>query len=125
VFEIVESEGIEDYEDVLKFIIKVKSYGCKIAIDDFGTGYSNFTHLLKLQTDYIKIDGSIIKDLDTNLGSRALIKTIVNFAKEMGIKTIAEFVEDEKIFTIVKELGVDYTQGYFFSQAVVAPDFSR
>jgi EAL domain-containing protein (putative c-di-GMP-specific phosphodiesterase class I) len=103
----------------------VKSYGCKIAIDDFGTGYSNFTHLLKLQTDYIKIDGSIIKNIDTNLGSRALVKTIVNFAKEMGIKTIAEYVEDEKIFTIVKELGVDYTQGYFFSQAVVAPDFSR
>ena len=125
VFEIVESEGIEDYEEVLKFILKVKGQGCKIAIDDFGTGYSNFNYLLKLQTDYIKIDGSLIKNLDTDIGSKVLVKTIVSFAKELGIKTIAEFVENEKIFSIVKELGVDYTQGYFFSQPLLAPDFSR
>ena len=125
VFEIVESEGIEDYEEVLKFILKVKEYGCKIAIDDFGTGYSNFNYLLKLQTDYIKIDGSLIQNIDTNVGSQILVKTIVSFAKELGIKTIAEFVENEKIFTIVKELGVDYSQGYFFSQPLPAPDFLR
>jgi len=125
VFEIVESEGIEDYEEVLKFILKVKGHGCKIAIDDFGTGYSNFNYLLKLQTDYIKIDGSLIQNIDTNVGSRVLVKTIVSFARELGIKTIAEFVENEKIFMIVKELGVDYTQGYFFSQPLSAPDFSK
>ena len=125
VFEIVESEGIEDFEKVLEFIVKVKRYGCKIAIDDFGTGYSNFSYLLKLQTDYIKIDGSLIKNLDSDKSAKVLVKTIVGFAKELGIKTIAEFVENEVIQKIVKELGVDYTQGYLFSPPMANPDFSK
>jgi EAL domain-containing protein (putative c-di-GMP-specific phosphodiesterase class I) len=81
--------------------------------------------ILKLQTDYIKIDGSLIKNLDSDANARVLVKTIVSFAKELGIKTIAEFVENEAIQNIVKELGVDYTQGYFFSPPMASPDFSK
>ena len=125
VFEIVESEGIENYDEVIAFIDKVKVHGCKIAIDDFGTGYSNFNYLLKLKTDYIKIDGSLIKNIDTDENAKILVKTIVNFAKELNILTIAEYVENSTIYEIVKDLGVDYSQGYFFSEPRKFPDFEK
>ena len=116
VFEIVESESIENFEQIQKFISKIKSYGCKIAIDDFGTGYSNFEYLLKLKADYIKIDGSMIKNIDTDKNTELVVSTIIEFAKKMGMKTIAEFVENESILNKVKELGIDYSQGYYFSE---------
>ena len=116
VFEIVESESIENFEEILHFITKIKSYGSKIAIDDFGTGYSNFEYLMRLNADYIKVDGSLIKDIDTNKNAQIVVSTIVDFAKKMGIKTIAEYVENESIYNKVKELGMDYSQGYYFSE---------
>lgn len=125
VFEIVESEGIEDYDSVIKFIVKMKEYGCKIAIDDFGTGYSNFSHILKLKTDYIKIDGSLIKNLENDESALVFVKTIINFSKELQIATVAEFVENEAVQKILQELGVDYMQGYLFSPPIAKPDFLK
>jgi len=116
VFEIVESESIENLKDVLEFIEHVKDFGCKIAIDDFGTGYSNFEYLVKLKVDYLKIDGSLIKNIDTDETSKVVVKNIVRFAHDLNIKTIAEFVENEYILEVVKELGIDYSQGYYFSE---------
>lgn len=116
VFEIVESEYIQNFEEVITFIKEVKTYGCKIAIDDFGTGYSNFEYLIKLQADYLKIDGSLIKNIDTDKNSYLVVSTIVEFAKKLNMKTVAEFVNSEDIFSIVKELGIDYSQGYYFSE---------
>ena len=113
VFEILESEGIENYEAISAFITQVKALGAKIAIDDFGTGYSNFEHILKLNVDYIKIDGSLIKDIINNSRNQIVIETIIGFAHKIGAQTIAEFVSDEMIFNRVKTLGVDYSQGYF------------
>ena len=115
VFEIVESEYIENFQTVKNFIDEVKKYGCKIAIDDFGTGYSNFEYLIKLKADYLKIDGSLIKNIDTDKNAFLVVSTIVEFSKKLGMRTIAEFVENEAIFKIVKELGIDYSQGYYFS----------
>lgn len=115
VFEIVESEYIENFEGVMNFITEVKKYDCKIAIDDFGTGYSNFEYLIKLKADYLKIDGSLIKNIDKDYNAFLVVSTIVEFAKKLGMKTIAEFVENESIFKIVKDLGIDYSQGYHFS----------
>lgn len=114
VFEIIESEGIENFDQVLEFINTVKSYGAKISIDDFGTGYSNFEYLMKLKVDYIKIDGSMIKNIDINKDSQMITQTIVQFAQKMGIKTVAEFVHSKNVFEKIEELGVDYTQGYYF-----------
>jgi PAS domain S-box-containing protein/diguanylate cyclase (GGDEF)-like protein len=114
VFEIVESESIQNYESVSEFIKKLKSFGCKIAIDDFGSGYSNFEYILKLNVDYLKIDGSLIKNIVKDPNSMIIVSTIVNFAKQLGIKTIGEFVENEAIFKIMQELGIDYSQGYHF-----------
>lgn len=116
VFEIVESEYIESFDDIIRFISSVKKFGSKIAIDDFGTGYSNFEYLIKLNVDYIKIDGSLIKNIVKDKNAYLTVLAIVNFAKNLNIKTIAEFVEDEEIFKIVKELDIDYSQGYYFSK---------
>ena len=116
VFEILESEGIENYEEVSYFIKDVKSYGCKIAIDDFGSGYSNFEHILKLDIDFIKIDGTLIKNLHKNKNNEIVIETINDFAKKLGIETIAEFVSNKEICEIVRKLNINYSQGYFFHE---------
>jgi len=116
VFEIVESESIENFEQIAIFIDKIKSHGSKIAIDDFGTGYSNFEYLMKVKADYIKIDGSMIKNIDKDKDAQMVVSTIVEFAKKMNMKTIAEFVETQSILDKVNELGIDYTQGYFYSE---------
>lgn len=113
VFEILESEGIENYNDVIEFITQVKALGARIAIDDFGTGYSNFENILKLSVDYIKIDGSLIREIVSNRRHRIIVETIIDFAQKIDAKTIAEFVSDEVIYNTLEEMGVDYSQGYF------------
>ncbi|MDQ1341059.1 MAG: c-di-GMP phosphodiesterase [Campylobacterota bacterium] len=113
IFEILESEGIENYEEVSLFTNDMKSLGCRIAIDDFGSGYSNFEHLLKLNIDYIKIDGTLIKNLDKDVNAQVVVETIVNFAEKLNILTIAEFVHNESVFMKVKELKVNKSQGFF------------
>ncbi|MDD2357562.1 MAG: EAL domain-containing protein [Thiovulaceae bacterium] len=116
IFEIIESEGIENFEEVLTFIDDVKKCGAKISIDDFGTGYSNFDYLMKLKVDYIKIDGSMIKNVDTDKNAQMITQTIVEFAKKLKIHTVAEFVYSKNIFEKVKELDVDFAQGYYFGE---------
>ena len=114
VFEIVEDEELKNLERVSNFIERVKSMGAKIAIDDFGSGYSNFSYIIKIKPDYVKIDGSIIKDIDINKDSHSIASAIVAFAKDLGIKTIAEYVHSKEIFEICKEIGVDEFQGFYF-----------
>ena len=116
VFELLETEGIENYEEVSSFINEMKSLGCRIAIDDFGTGYSNFEYLLQLNIDYIKIDGSLIKNLDTDINAQLVVETIVNFAKKLNIVVIAEYVHNEGVYQKVKELEIDRSQGFFLAQ---------
>jgi len=113
IIELLESENINDFEIILRFIKRVKDVGVKIAIDDFGTGYSNFIYLAKLNPDFIKIDGSLIKSIHEDKNLYIIAKHINDFAKDLGCKTIAEFVSDEKIYKKVKEIGVDGVQGYF------------
>jgi EAL domain-containing protein (putative c-di-GMP-specific phosphodiesterase class I) len=117
-FEIVESEGIENFDEVNQFIKKIRLHGCKLAIDDFGTGYSNFEYLLKLASDYVKIDGSLIRNIDTNQDYYDIVKTIVEFAKIKKLTVIAEFVSNEEIYKKVLELGIPYSQGYYFSPPI-------
>ncbi len=114
IFEILESEGINSYEEVKAFIDKFRAIGCSFAIDDFGSGYSNFDHILKLQVDTLKIDGSLIKNLPYDRNAQIIVKNINNFAKEMNIKTVAEFVCNEAVFLHVKKLGIDCSQGFHF-----------
>ena len=121
VFEILEDENIKNYDHLIKFVDEIKSLGCKVAIDDFGSGYSNFEHLLKMNVDYLKIDASLIKNIASDENSFKITKTIIEFAKSLNLKTIAEFVESEEIFKITKELGVDFSQGYYFSAPLKEP----
>ena len=115
-FEIVESEGIESFTEVSNFIKKAKKLGCKIAIDDFGTGYSNFEYIIKLDVDYIKIDGSLIKNINSDNNLYLTVQTIVGFAKALNIKTVAEFVHNEEVLNCVQILDIDYSQGFFIDE---------
>jgi EAL domain-containing protein (putative c-di-GMP-specific phosphodiesterase class I) len=115
VFEIVETERIDDYELVARFVQEIKHYGAKIAIDDFGSGFSNFQHVAKLNVDYIKIDGSLIQNILFDANSLAIVESIHAFASRLGIKTIAEYVETLAIYEKIKAIGIHYTQGYFIA----------
>lgn len=122
VFEIVESEEIDNFRKINDFFVTIREYGCKIAIDDFGSGYSNFEYLAKLNVDYIKIDGSLIKDILINKSSQNIVSMLVNFAKGQKVKTIAEFVSNKDILNKVRELGIDYVQGYYIKEPIASID---
>lgn len=122
-FEITEQEGIENFDRVREFIVEAKSIGICIAIDDFGSGYSNFEHLIHLHVDYLKIDGSLIKNITTDRNAQIIVETILLFAKKLGIQTVAEYVCSEEIFNYLHAIGIDYSQGYFIGKP--EPKFQR
>ncbi|MBR9884255.1 MAG: EAL domain-containing protein [Oceanospirillales bacterium] len=113
IFELLESDGIDNYDEIRRFIDRVKAFGCRIAIDDFGTGYSNFEHLLRLNVDLIKIDGSLIRHLHQDRTAYLVTQGIVQFARSLGIGTVAEFVHCEAVQQQVIALGVDFSQGEY------------
>lgn len=121
IFEILESEAIEEYEGIVNFISLVRRYGCRIAIDDFGSGYSNFAHILNLSIDIIKIDGSLIRYLDSDEKAITIVQTIVNFTKSSSIETVAEFVHNEAVAKIVENLGIDQAQGFYYYHPSSSP----
>lgn len=116
IIEILESESIDNFNIVKQFIQKMKSFGVRIALDDFGSGYSNFSYLLELQPDYIKIDGSLIKNIDRDVKSEYIVKSIAGFAKQMDIKTIAEFIHNENVYEKAKALNIYGYQGFFLGE---------
>ncbi len=116
IFEITESEEIEDYESIKRFIKIIKNYGVKIAIDDFGSGYANFKHILDLEVDFIKIDGSLIREIHIDKNSQIITEAIIAFSKKLGRKTIVEFVHNEEVYDKVKLLDADYSQGYYLGE---------
>ncbi|MBV1921564.1 MAG: EAL domain-containing protein [Pseudomonadales bacterium] len=111
-FEITEGMAITHIDNTQSFISKFRNLGCRFALDDFGTGFSSYAYLKDLCVDYIKIDGVFIKNLANNTIDNAMVKSICDVAKAMGIETIAEFVEDEAILQRLKEIGIDFSQGY-------------
>ncbi|MDN5081812.1 EAL domain-containing response regulator [Aliarcobacter butzleri] len=117
-FEILESEEIVDFEEVSKFISEVKKFECIVGIDDFGAGYSNFHLLSKLKISFIKIDGSLIQNIHNSKDLEIIVRTISNIAKEFNVKTVAEFVANEEIYNKVKELNIDYSQGFYFDKPI-------
>jgi len=116
VFEITEGESIENYSDIKLFIQRFRKYGVSFAIDDFGSGFSNFEYILEIEPDYLKIDGSLVKNIDTDEKALVLVRAIVQFSHELGIKIIAEYVHSKTIFNILKALNVDEFQGFYFHQ---------
>ncbi len=116
IIEILETEGFDNYAQVHKFVQDIKEMGCRIAIDDFGTGHSNYERLLSLQVDFLIIDGSIIKKNTTDEVSQTIVATIVAVARKLDIETVAEFVFDKETAELATSLGVDYLQGFYFSE---------
>ena len=114
--EILEGIESENSEKHLSQLLSLKEKGFSIAIDDFGTGYSNFERVYQIKPDFIKIDGIYIKDITKNINSLKITNAIINFAKSIDAKIVAEFVSSEEIYKKVKELGIEYSQGYYFSE---------
>jgi EAL domain-containing protein (putative c-di-GMP-specific phosphodiesterase class I) len=112
-FEITETAAIRDLPQSRTWIKRIKLLGCKFALDDFGVGFSSFSYLSDLPVDYLKIDGSFVRDLDKDPTQKALIRAINALAHELGKETIAEFVENQAILMILQDLRVDCCQGYY------------
>ena len=120
-FEITETVAISNLTQAVFFIDELKQHGCKFSLDDFGSGLSSFTYLKSLPVHYLKIDGSFVRDISKDEIDKAMVKSIQQVAEAMDLKTIAEWVEDEKTLNILKELGVDCAQGNYLmtAQAIV------
>jgi EAL domain-containing protein (putative c-di-GMP-specific phosphodiesterase class I) len=112
VFEITETAILEDEEVACAFAETLHRLGCKVALDDFGTGYGGFTYLKKIPVDYLKIDIEFVRDLVTNQASRHVVQAVVALARAFDLETIAEGVEERQTLKLLRELGVDFAQGY-------------
>ena len=115
-FEITETVAVSNLSEANNFISRLRDLGCKFALDDFGTGFSSFENLKYLTVDYVKIDGIFIRDLQTNKIDYEMVHSLHKIAKLMNIKTIAEYVESDETLSTLKEIGVDYVQGYAISK---------
>jgi len=117
-FEITESAAVSNLKSAKAFIDRLRERGCKVSLDDFGTGLSSFAYLKSFNVDTLKIDGGFIRDITENRISESMVAAITQVAKVMELKTVAEYVETEEAWEIIKKLGVDFAQGHFISEPV-------
>ncbi len=117
-FEVTETAAVANLSVALAFIKRMRNLGCKFSLDDFGSGLSSFSYLQNIPVDYLKIDGSLVRDIDTNKINKAMVKSINEVSHTMGMKTICEFVENKEVEETLKELNVDYAQGYYYAKPV-------
>ena len=113
VFEITETAAIASMAHARVFAQRVRRLGCRLALDDFGAGFSSLSYLKHLPVDYVKIDGDFIRNLAGSVTDQLVVKAIVDIARAMGVKTVAEFVENAETVAMLREKGIDYSQGYY------------
>jgi EAL domain-containing protein (putative c-di-GMP-specific phosphodiesterase class I) len=118
VFEITETAAMSEIDVTLTFIRRLKEMGCRFALDDFGAGFSSFYYLKRFEVDYLKIDGSFIRDLATDEGSRLFVRALNDVARGLSKQVVAEWVETREVLEILKAMGAQYGQGYLFSPPV-------
>lgn len=116
IFELVESEEVTDYQYIKEFADRIHEKKAKIAIDDFGSGFSNLMHIIRIDADFLKIDGEIIRSICDDEKCRQFVGIITSWCSNQQKQVIAEFVENEKIQGIIEEMGIRYSQGYYFSK---------
>lgn len=121
VFEITEAALMADLDRGRRFAEALRALGCQLALDDFGTGYGTLTYLKHIPADHVKIDVEFVRDLATSAGDESVVKGIVAIARELGKTTIAEGVSDAGTLRRLRELGVDYAQGYFIGRPAPLP----
>jgi len=124
ILEILEGVSATGKKNHIKQLTQLKAQGYLLAIDDFGIEYSNFERILELEIDYLKIDAKYIKDIDVNEKSYEITRAITFFAHNANIPCIAEFVHNESVQAVVSTLGIDYSQGYYFSEPTAEPVFT-
>lgn len=117
-FEVTETATISALSKALHFLTTMRDLGCLISLDDFGAGLSSFRYLQELPIDYVKIDGAFIKYIDTNMSDYVLAEGMHHLVHQMGMKTVAEYVENEAILNLLAEMGVDYAQGYHIAKPI-------
>ncbi|MGB3445591.1 MAG: bifunctional diguanylate cyclase/phosphodiesterase [Xanthobacteraceae bacterium] len=117
IVEITETVAIQDIDDVRGFVSRLKNFGCRIAIDDFGAGYTSFRNLRKLGVDIVKIDGAFVRNITQSSDDRAFVQTLIDLARRLGIKTVAEWVQDAEAAQMLSEWGCDYIQGHLIGLA--------
>ena len=122
-FEITETAAIANLNQATAFVQKLKDLGCYFALDDFGAGLSSFAYLKTLPVDYLKIDGMFVKDIHNDNVSRAMVNAINDMGHVLGKQTIAEYVENERILSVLKEIGVDYAQGFHSGKPIPLQEF--
>jgi len=116
-FEILEEHEVKDYDKIMFYIQQLKAFGSKVALDDFGSGYASYKYLIKLNIDILKIDGSIIKELESSPDhAKTVIRSIRELAESFQYELVAEFVSNEDIYNIIKDLGIEYAQGYYLGE---------
>ncbi|HHJ15460.1 MAG TPA: GGDEF domain-containing response regulator [Gammaproteobacteria bacterium] len=115
-FEITETAAVFNLDKASHMIHSLKQLGCRFSLDDFGSGLSSFSYLKNLPVDFLKIDGSFVKDMNTNPMNRAIVEAIHQVGHALSIRTIAEFVENQDIVNLLRDIGVDFAQGYHFSK---------
>lgn len=120
-FEITETSAIQNFSRAISFVTRLKSSGATFALDDFGNGFSSFSYLKRLPVDYLKIDGSFVKDVENDPIDLAMVKAVNNIGHTMGMRTIAEYVHNETIRDMLREIGVDYAQGFAISRPIPLP----
>lgn len=121
-FEVTETATISNLNYAADFVNELKKSGCKFSLDDFGTGLASYEYLQKLPVDYLKIDGVFIKDIHTNMTNYAMVKSINEVGHFMGKETIAEYVENDEILEVLREIGIDHAQGYGIQKPVLMKD---
>ncbi|MFK5914862.1 MAG: EAL domain-containing protein [Woeseiaceae bacterium] len=115
-FEITETAAIANMSKAMEFITHIKQLDCKFSLDDFGSGLSSFSYLKNMPVDNLKIDGIFVRDIHKDPINHVFVESIYNISKKMGIKTTAEYVENEEILNCIKEIGIDYAQGYHIAK---------
>jgi diguanylate cyclase (GGDEF)-like protein len=115
-FEITETAAVENYQQTRSMIEKINNLGCNFALDDFGAGFSSFNYLKEFPVEYIKIDGQFIRNIVADETDQVLVRSMCEIARKLGKKTIAEFVDSAQVVSLLKEIGVDYGQGYLFGK---------